>query len=162
MSLEDACWRNDANLAKEIIANNSNILDHNFNNDGFSPIHIAAFMGSVDVLHVLLNAKPSLIDGQDAWGNIPLSHVFLGIHHLKHVLNEPTVLKKAKHNVNLINAVQQDMFHNYKETIATLVLRGANLSLRNNSGKRWNDFQCNDEKFKKYVYCLSKGLPYLF
>lgn len=77
MSLNEACYRGNVAEVKKLLASNPDQINERKN--GFLPIHFAAYACSLEIITLLLDAKPELVNEPDVGGNVPCDLVFLAI-----------------------------------------------------------------------------------
>src|SRR5579872_6987550 len=75
MSLHDACRFGDVAEVERIVQEDPNQINEKRN--GCLPIHRAAYGACPQVVKILLDAKPDLIDQVDERGNTPFNYIFI-------------------------------------------------------------------------------------
>lgn len=77
MSLHEACRYGKVAEVKKLLASNPDRINEREN--GCLPIHLAAFSCSLELITLLLDTKPELVNEPDARGNVPCNFVFFKI-----------------------------------------------------------------------------------
>lgn len=157
-SLEKACYKGDIGQVRKILSENKALLAAPLDKQGASIIHHAAVAGYPDIIELLLNNKPDLIDLQDARGNIPFVQLFLGIFswrsdferekRLTHFALEMQILRRTGPT---FEDEQKLRVARYKQAIDLFVTRGARFDIPNQCGKRWTDIPGLDEELSRYA-----------
>lgn len=163
MSFHEACYKDNVVCVQQIIKNDYSILEK-FDKAGFLGIHLAAYNGSLNVLKLLLEKKPELKDAIDVNGNIPFTHIFLGIHTLQQEMKEFKMIE-AVLNLGFLCQVgglspqeqrnaHQKKYQSFKKSIELFVQKKANLTIANSKQAYWYQLPGIDEESSNYAYNL--------
>lgn len=158
MELQTACSKGDFKKVKELLAKDSGALNLSLNAEGFNIMHYAAGSTCPEVIELILNAKPELIDVQDKVGNIPF------IHFCFDVLNWRQDYEETKKHVHFglrmgflsytgpsLEDKEAAKVIAYRKIINLFVSRGANLDISNARGNRWTDIPGLEFHFVEYT-----------
>ncbi len=163
MDLHEACLKGDVSVVQEILKKDKRGLTIK-DEKGFFPIHKAfATEYFVNILGLILDADPKLVNQCDEHGNSPFIHLFFAALNWKERFNWYKPMVRAMEYIGIFkkNIDEEEKFYKnkFQEGMHFLISRGANLELRNGKGNKWEDAAAScdpDNYFSNYIRTLRK------
>ncbi len=156
-AMHEACREGNVAEVAKLLASNPEQLTEMKN--GGLPIHCAAYGGSPDVIKLVLDAKPELVNEPDARGNVPFNHVFMAIADWQAKVRTKGVVEtilmmgilQQRSPSQEFKDAQEKKMKSFKATIQLFIERGAQLDKRNDNENTWDEMPGVDKGWITYA-----------